>query len=356
MFEFMKRSIPVACVLIASCLPAASTTTTTAPPPQSWSVLTRHHVDLWLHGYAMLLRDTSTIRLFRPGYRAHIEAVKTQQGVSTLLDANRERLQARLLVNPRLGNGQFAALYFGSWDQMQQVIGSFLQANGNPGATPDPGTRQYFILLASSYPTAADRDWLRLFMQSLEDERSRFYDGYWLGQNRAHIGLVRAADSLWQATYHDKFRTFLNNTSQESGDMILALTLGGEGRTVNFGNRQNAIAVTMPERDPREAIYVFAHESVGSLVNIAVNDNTTPAEQRAGTAATYTSVGAVRGGAMLLSRIAPELVDGYMRYYLGLAEQQPGADVASRFSSVFTLPDMIRGAIERQLNIVLGGI
>jgi hypothetical protein len=239
---------------------------------------------------------------------------------------------------------------------MRQVIQSFLQVNGSITATNDPTLRQFFALLASAFPVAADREWLRLFVQSLEDERVQFYDGYWSGQSRARIGLVRATDSLWQATYHDKFRAFLNNTAQESGDMILALTLGGEGRTVNFGNRQNAIAVTLPERDPREALYVFAHESVGSMVNTAVGDNTTPSEQRAGVASTYVAKGAVRGGAMLLQRIAPELVDGYIRYYLALANESTGGDIRSRFTSVYSLPDVIRGAIDRQLEVVLGGL
>ena len=87
----------LACVLMAGCVSSSATTTTTTgtqAPAQTWPVLTRRHVDLWLHGYAMLLRDTTTITIFRPGYRAQIQAVKSQQGVSTELDANRERLQA----------------------------------------------------------------------------------------------------------------------------------------------------------------------------------------------------------------------------------------------------------------------
>jgi len=355
----VTKAIPVlACAVLAACMSTSAGTpaTTTTVPAQSWPVLTRRHVDLWLHGYAMLVRDTTAISIFRPGYRAQVQALKDQQGVRTSLDDNRERLQARLSLNPALNGGQFVPLYFASWDQMIQVIRLFIQAQGNIGATNDQATRQYFALLAGSFPTGADRDWLMTFVNSLDDERTKFYESYWVAQNRAHLALVRGADSLWQGVYHDKFRTFLNNTSQESGDMILALTIGGEGRTVNFGNRQNAIAVTMPEHDALEAIYVFAHESVSGMVNTAVTDNTTPSEQRAGTSSTYTARGAVRGGAMLLQRIAPELVDGYIRYYLTLANQPTGGDFRARFTSAFPLPDVIRGAIDRQLEVVLGGI
>ena len=92
------------------------------------------------------------------------------------------------------------------------------------------------------------------------------------------------------------------------------------------------------------------------MVNTAVTDNTTPVEQRTGTANGYVAKGAVRGGAMLLQRIAPELVDGYIRYYLALANESTSGDIRSRFTSVFPLPDAIRGAIDRQLEVVLGGL
>lgn len=321
-----------------------------------WPVLTRSHVDLWLHGYAMLLRDTARVPVFRRGYRERLQAAKNQRNITTLLDANRERLQSRLALSPALANGQFAPMYFASFDQMQQVIDLFIRADGNPSSTNDATLRQYFLVLASSFPAAADREWLRIFVQSLEDERRRFYQEHWTAEHAGRLPLVRATDSLWQGTYRAKLQRFLNNTQQENGDFILALTLGGEGRTVNFSARRNAVAAAMPVSDPREPIYVLAHEIVSSIVSTAVSDNTTPNEQRAGTSAGYVTTGTVRGGAMLLQRAAPELLAGYTRYYLAQAGQSTTGDINARLASVFPLPDAIRDAIERQLEVVLGGI
>ena len=334
----------------------SSTPAQTQAPARPWPVLTRKHVDLWLHGYAMLLRDTSTVPVFRRGYRERIEAAKAQRGIKTMLDVNRERLQQRLSISPSLINGQFAPLYFASFEQMRQVIGLFLQAEGNPRAASDQTLAQYFVVLAQSYPAAADREWLRLFSEALEDERRQFYDSYWGQENSGRIGYVRAADSLWQGTYRARLQRFLNNTQQETGDMILAQTLGGEGRTVNFGSRQNAVAVTWPERDGLEAIYVFVHEVVGSVVATAVNDNTTPTEQRAGTSGRYITSGQVRAGAMLLERTAKELVPGYTRYYLSQAGLSTTGDINARLAERFPLPDAVREALERQLEVILGGI
>jgi hypothetical protein len=331
---------------------------TTAPAVQTqvWPVLTRIHVDLWLHGYAMLLRDTATVPVFRKGYRDRIQAAKAQRSVTTLLDANRERLQSRLALSATLFNGQFAPMYFESFGQMQQVIELFLRAEGNPGATNDATLRQFFAVLASSFGSAADRDWLRIFAESLEDERRRFYQEYWASEQSGRLGFIRAVDTTWQNNYRTKFQRFLNNTQQENGEMILALTLGGEGRTVNFSARQNAVATAMPEQAPVEALYVFAHEIVSGIVGTAVTDNTTPTEQRAGVSGRYVTMGTVRAGAMLLQRVAPELVAGYTRYYLGQAGQSTTGDISARFTATFPIPNAIRDAVERQIEVVLGGI
>lgn len=350
--------------VILSCSRAVSTGTSTgsstpAPAqsqPRVWPVITRSHVDLWLHGYAMLLRDTAAVPVFRRGYRDRVQAVKAQRNITTLLDANRERLQSRLMLSPSLVNGQFAPMYFASFEQMQQVIGLFMQAQGDPRAASDRTLAQYFAVLASSYSTPADREWLRMFTESLEDERRKFYQEYWTSQHGARLGLVRATDSIWQGTYRMKLQRFLNNTQQENGEFILALTLGGEGRTVNFGSRQNAVAATMPEAEAQEAIYVLAHETVSSIVSTAVNDNTTPNEQRAGLAGQYVTTGTVRAGAMLLQRAAPELLAGYTRYYLSQAGQPTTGDINARLAATFPLPAPILQAIERQLEVVLGGI
>jgi hypothetical protein len=102
----------------------------------------------------------------------------------------------------------------------------------------------------------------------------------------------------------------------------------------------------------------LAHEITGSLVGTVVADNTTPAEQRAGTADRYVSLGQVQAGAMLLAVIAPELRDGYVRYYVEQATiRRPGMTAyQALFDDGFALPPAIRDALQRQIDIILSGI
>ncbi|NUQ21611.1 MAG: hypothetical protein HOQ09_11695 [Gemmatimonadaceae bacterium] len=334
--------------------PSGVSTTTNAP----WPVKTREHLDLWLHGFAMVQSDTTRVPFFRRGYRDMLVVERNRRGVTTLLDQNRAQLAARFATNRNLVGAQFAALYFGSWDEMQRAIAIFLQAQGDPGRARDQQQQQIITFFAQTFNTPADRDWLELFSRSVGDEYTKFYHQYWVDQQRGRGATLAAVDSVWQRVYRPKFQTYLARTQQETGDLLLSLPLDGEGRTVTAGKRENTIAVEFPDSpaQAREAVYAFAHEAVGAVANQAVIDNVTPAERREGLADRMQSAAAVRGGALLLQRVAPELVDGYSRFYLRSAGITPSGDLASSLASAFPITDAIRDAIGRQLDTVLGGI
>ena len=340
-------------------------TATGATSAVAWPVKTRDHVDLWLHGFAMLTEDTSKVPLFRRNYRSEMQVLKNQRNVMTQLDANRSQLVARLTANRNLANAQFLALYFGSWNDMKVAAEHFIETQGDPSRARDQAIQGVIAFLAQNFPTAADREWFRLFVTSLEDERVDFYGSYWLQQNQARAGTVSALDNQWQQTYYPKFRRFLAGTQQSAGDLIVSMPLGGEGRTISsnptsVSSRSGIVAVTYPQSDPVEAIYVFAHEIVGTIMSGVITDNTTPAQRREGVADRYAADGLVIGGALLLQRIAPELVDGYSRYYLRTAGRPvPGGgsqDLQRALDAAFPLPENFRAAFLRQLDIVLGGI
>jgi hypothetical protein len=324
-----------------------------------WPLKTREHLDLWLHGYAMLSDDTARVPLFRPGYRDALVQRRRQANVATALDANRETLRERLRTSPGLVNGQFVPLYFASWDEMRRAADLFLQVNGDPRRASDQATAQIIAFFAASYPTAADREWLRLFLVALDDERTAFYRAYWQEEQQRRLGVFTTVDTLWQRRALPRLRGFLNNTQQPGGDIMLALPLGGEGRTVANRRTENVVAVTYPDTPAAaaEAIYVFAHEVVGALAAQAVADNVTPAEAREGAADRLQSAAAVQGGYLLLRRAAPDLAAGYASYYLRVARATGGgADPAAALQRAFPLPTAVRDALARQIESVLQGI
>jgi hypothetical protein len=327
-------------------------------PDVVWPVKTREHVDLWLHGFALLQEDTTFVPFFKRGYGTNMIVLKNRANVVTQLDANRDRLRARIATNPQLINAQFVPLSFANWTDLSQTVDLFVRAEGNPRAASSQEQAGAIAFLAAYFQTSADREWLRLFVQSLSDESTRFYHSYWTQQQRERSNVLELVDTQWQQTYRPRMQRFLNNTQQAQGEVLLSLPLDGEGRSLTSGKQTNTVTVTFPDRpnDAVEAIYVIAHEVVGGIANVAVSDNITPEQRRTGLGERYQSAAAVRAGALLLQRVAPEILDGYMRYYLRSVNRAPGANVQTTFNTVFAVPDTIREALVRQLEVVLGGI
>ena len=325
----------------------------------TWPVRSREHVDLWLHAYALLTPDSTLVPYFRRDYRDQLTTLRRQRGISTQLDASRARLLERVAVQPSLATGpQFLPFYFASWEQMRQAADLFIRANGNPRATSDQTLQAYFGVLGASFQSAADRDWLRLFVEAVDDESRKFYHEYWIAETRARAGVAAHVDSIWQRTWRPAFQRYLNNTQQQNGEVYLSLPLDGEGRTVNFGKTQNAVAVGSPDaiQNRESVLYTFAHEIAGNVASTAIVDNTTPADRRAGTTARYEQSAAVRAGALLLERVLPNAVPGYMRFYLQAAGRPAPTDPRSAFMTTFAIPDAVNDAIGRQLEVILGGI
>ena len=330
----------------------------TASRQTLWPVRTQFHVDLWLHGFAMIQDDTTTVPFFRRNYKADMNDLKRRANVSTLLDTNMEKLRARLAVNPQLVNAQFVTLYFNNFDDLAQAADLLYRADGNPQAASSQQAAEMIQILTGYFPTQPDRDWLRLFIQSVRDEDARFYRSYYNQQMTERGDVVTQVNNLWQNTYRPRLQTFLNNTSQRSGEIVLSMPLDGEGRTLSTGKTQNTSVVTFPTRlpDAIDAIYVTVHELSGNIVSIAVRDNVTPTDQRNGLADRYIAAGSVRAGAILLQKVSPDLVDGYARYYLRSANKPIGSNATASLALAFPLPDGIRNAITRQIEVVLGGI
>jgi hypothetical protein len=338
--------------------PAPGGTAAAVTTGTPWGVKTREHVDLWLHGFALIQDDTARVPLFLRGYRDDLIVARNRESVTTALDSNRTRLRTRFEQNRTLINVQFAALYFGTWDEMRTAIDIFLRAEGDPRRASDQQTQQLIAFFAQQLPAPADREWLRLFTASLVDEGRKFHHAWWMARTRERAAVLSRVDSLWQRTYRPKLQPFLNNSGQAAGDLLLSVAIGGEGRTVAAGKQQNVVAVTFPSTvaQAEEAIYVLAHEVTGNIAATAVRDNVTPAELREGAGDRYQSAAAVRTGALLLQRVAPELVAGYARFYLRQIGQNATSDPVAALTAAFSLPQAVRDAIGRQLDIVLGGI
>ena len=355
-----------ALIAVAACtgfggdpVPAPQPMPTQQPASGQWTVDSREHVDLWLHAFALLQSDSNRIPFFKRGYRDSVVAERRRAKVVSMIDANRDQLSSRFLAFPNLVSAQFIPLYFGTWEETRQSAELFLRTQGDERAAGDLRSQQIIQLFAGYFPAQADREWLRLFIQAVEDERVKFFSSYWRQQQERRAAVREAIDSLWRSGYRQRFSRFLTNSGADRSVMLLSLPLDGEGRTLDVGQRRRLVAVNFPDTpaDAPEALFTFAHEVVASVTSVAIEDNTSPAEKRNGTSDRYASSALVRGGAMLIQRVAPDLADRYARYYLRAARVPfTSGDAMATLAAAFPLPEPIRDAIKRQIDVVLGGI
>ena len=333
--------------------------TSSAPPlTATWTVRPREHVDLWLHGLALIMDDSARVPLFRRGYRDEMRAVRTRANVTTRLDAERDRLRARFSLNPSLPlDAQFVPFAFDSWETLHRAADILVQSNGSPSRTSDPTTARELGMLAGVFRTAADREWLRVFVGALDDESTRFYHGYWTAAQSERVASLAAINAAWDAL-RPRIERFLVNSQQRGGVLVPSLPLGGEGRTQASGSTSNVVAVSFPASpdSAAEAVYTAVHELVGSTAGPVVADNVSPADQRAGVADRYVAAAQVRGGLMLLQKTAPDLAAGYARYYLTLVGVRASGDPVAALAEAFPLPAPIVDALSKQIDVVLGGI
>jgi hypothetical protein len=346
------------CVIAGAAAPCAAQLPGASMRSVKWPLRTREHVDLWLHGFAMISSDSSPVPLFRRGYRDALTAARMKASAVTDLDVNHDALAKRLRENPALHNAEFVALSFPAWEELVATIDAFVKADGDPRKAKTRENAAAFAALARLFPAKADRDFARTLTNSLQNERDVFFHSWWVDEMRRRDRTLAAVDSLWERELHPRLQGFLTHSDQPAGDLILSLVLEGEGRAVSDPRERAQVAVGFPDSPERamDALYAFAHEVVGPLTGPALDDNTTPAEKRSGVATLIGSYALVRGGALLLAHLSPELAAGYARFYLRVAGVAFDGDPMVALARAFPIPPPMLDSIARQISISFGGI
>lgn len=357
-----SRRLLTATLLLAACAGGQSTAAplrTNAAAAMQWPVKTKEHVDLWLHGFALIQDDTAQVPLFARGYLDALTVIKNSRRATSALDSNQTALASYVASHPEMLGAQFIPLYFASWDEMVRAFGYFQTAQGDPRRATNAEVQGIVAFLAQQFPTPDDRDFARRFVAALTSERERFHHAWWVEEQRTRGPALARADSLWHSRWRPALQRYLNHTQQASGDLIPLIALGGEGRALPAGKNASQYAVAWPRTvDSVEVLlFSFAHEAVGSVAQVAVSDNLTPVQQREGLGARYGSAGLVRGGALLVERIDPAMAERYARWYLALAGRPVvRGNVMTAFAAAFPMPEDMVTSMRRQIDIAFGGI
>jgi len=334
-----------------------------APPRPNgpWAIKTREHVDLWLHGFALLSEDTSQVPLFRRGYRDSLIVVRNSARIASRLDTARAGLMNTLAVTPRLINAQFYPLHFSNFGTLRVSIQLLTQVKGDVRAVRDRDQAMLVSLAANYFSSPAEREFAEQLSVGLESESLRFFHANWLEVQRTRAPVLARADSLWRNVWFPKLSGFLRGTQQRNGDIIVSAVVEGEGRTISADpNAGPSMVVTLPPSVDRtvEMLYGIVHEATGTFATAAITENITPKQKSAGVGDRLQNAASLRAGLLLLQRTLPGEAEGYARFYLrilGKPAPTAGGAVAA-LEAAMPLQGDILDTMKKQLELYLGGL
>ena len=102
---------------------------------------------------------------------------------------------------------------------------------------------------------------------------------------------------------------------------------------------------------------IGGEQPVSRTTSSAASTPMPPAQQQRTLNESFSQLDALAERARVaLPAAPPGLLDGYMRYYLKSVNRPAGANAQAAFTATFAIPDTIRDALIRQLDVVLGGI
>jgi hypothetical protein len=352
---------------LAACAGGAPEVEEPEPEPLTgWRVGVADHIALWYHGLAITLASTqaadttSPVPSFDAGYVAEVAAAKRRRGVyPTPLDQRAEEFGAIFRGDEAYRGLEFVPLYFRSANALFSAIDLWNRAEGNPNRAGSAEGARVVAFLSSLFRRPAQRRAVVEWAGLLREEATAFHDAYWQEQLPGLQARGAAVQRAWDAIA-PRLADYLDIMQLERGELFLVPALGAEGRLVTRGVASPRAAILVPpEGRPSTALWAFAHELVYPITGEAIRDYVAPARIRELGEQRLASIAAVRGGAILLERTAPDEADGYRRFYLTAAGREApdgGESLEAAFEAAFPLPPELAEGLEDAIEQALAGI
>ena len=342
--------------LTSMLLPAALAACGGGPEPaqptpalaNEWRFTAEEHIALWYHGLAMADVGTTggeAVPIYRAGYASEMQSARGR--ATSPVGAT---LGTRLESAGAADGLQFLPLYFDSWQQMRQAVDVWNQAGGDPNRASDAQTQAVIAFLSQRFGTSSQRAAVVEFVNALEQERASFFAAWW--RDNAPTRLGEEVQEVWRG-YQPRLTPFLRYTDAEGGHVALTPALRGEGRVESAPGVAVAAIGGRSGDDPRAIVGRVVHELAYSIAAEAVQDAVAPARIREIGEDVLVARAAVRAGALVLERLAPDLLPAYTEDYIRAA----GGDPARRtLVQQFDLPAELVTPLRDAVQIATAGI
>jgi len=314
-----------------------------------WVVGAAPHLDLWFHGLAVMGVDgPGPLPLYAAGYAAAIRQLKQERGVfPTALDVQAEAIEAEFASSPAFEVAHFLPLYFVSADRdrmfeaLEQVA-----RDGHADEVTDFRAKFGAGVVAQVLTESHQRQVLVDYSRLLEAEWNSFYENFWSELASSRQELHRELQLRWDHELAPRLQPYLHEARLNAGAIVTSPVLGAEGRIFEGDPRQrddNLVVVGFPlgSADLDAVLANVVRELSFPILRRVLNTNTTagrdPEEAEA-----ESSLAAVRCGAFMLQRYAPDQVAAYQHSFVSALRLEPaaaGAALDAQFEQAFSISD-----------------
>jgi hypothetical protein len=316
----------------------------------TWSPRRSSSADLWFHSLAVLgVTGFGAVPLYAADYAAAAEREKAMRGSHTLLDRRAAALRQALAEDSAFEVLHFAPLYFAGSEPVAMLDALQAVAREGPDAAAHLGPAERFgaVALGTALPSPAERRLLGELAAALEDEWLRFYRQWSARSATLRARQAEAVAQNWRPLAV-ALAPYLARRHLDGGALLLSPALGADGRLFEGDPRSstdNVVAVAVPASDTTAANAVFlavrelCYPAVRAALAVAggVGDDRIQGERLSGRAA-------VRCGALLLQRYAPESEAAYERTWLAVTGE-PGL-----FPAAFPIPEALKTALATEVS------
>jgi hypothetical protein len=284
--------------------------------------------------------------LYNTGYSEAIEAAKREVEIfPTPLDTLASQFRAAFEQDSTFEILHFVPLYFGLAEVTTML--ETLESVASGGDPTDFGSN----VVANVLQNREQRELLRLFVSTLEQEWDLFYQVHWREQRSARRPWIAAAQRIWDRDLAPALSQWLTSRDLMGGVVLTSESVGPEGRIFSGDpedNSDNVTAVMLPPDNSGASALSLVRELCFPLVSELVESRGIAAGDRV-FAERISSRAAVRCGELLLQQHAPE----YAEHYRGVFLSQLGQSGSSRdaFERVFT----VDAGLMEALTLSLGG-
>lgn len=326
----------------------------TAAVEEGWIIETGEQVDAWYHAIAVIgPRTPGALPLYAPGYADRIETAKGAGGVGPgSLEQNRVRWRAEMEQDSIYEFLHFLPLYFASSsrESMLEALRAVV-AGAEARRIPDPAARFGGRATAYVLDEPRHRTLLGELVDAIEEEWESFFERYRTEQVVSQRDRLESLQETWTRELEPSLAPYLRDVRMDAGLMLLSSPVGTEGRVLvgdPLNRSDNVLVVRLTDGSvPLAELYMAVRELCYPLVHRTLEAWGPPPGAR-GDAERVSQIAAVRAGALLLERFAPEHVPGYWRTFVGeprVLEIELPAAFDRRFRLAPEVVNRLRGAI-----------